>query len=52
MRALHALAERTGLMDIANQAVPKRNGLPARELVFIMAADRNLGPWLKSTVPE
>jgi len=38
VNALHAIAERIWLMDIVNQAAPKRNGLPVGELAFIMAA--------------
>jgi len=52
VKALHALAERIGLMDIVNQAAPKRNGLPVGELVFIMAANRILDPRPKYTVPD
>jgi len=44
VKALHALAERIELIDIVNQAAPKRNGLPVGELVFIMAANRILDP--------
>jgi hypothetical protein len=38
VKALHAMAERMGLMDIVNQAAPKRNTLRVRELVFIIPA--------------
>lgn len=52
VKALHALAERVGLIDIVNKAAPKRNGLPAGQLVFIMAANRLLDPRPKYTIPE
>ncbi|MGQ9588559.1 MAG: hypothetical protein ACUVT7_09315, partial [Thermoplasmata archaeon] len=51
VKALHALAERIGLIDIVNKAAPKRNGLPVGELVFIMAANRVLDPRPKYTIP-
>lgn len=52
VKALHALAERVGLIDIVNKAAPKRNGLPVGELVFIMAANRILDPRPKYTIAE
>ena len=52
VKALHAIAERIGLIDIVNQAAPKRNGLPVGELVFIMAANRVLDPRPKYTIPD
>jgi len=52
VKALHAIAERIGLMDIINQAAPKRNGLPVGELAFIMAANRLLDPRPKYTIAE
>ena len=52
VKALHAIAERIGLIEIINQAAPKRNGLPVGELAFIMAANRVLDPRPKYTIPE
>ena len=52
VKALHAIAERIGLMDIINQAAPKRNGLPVGELAFIMAANRLLNPRPKYAIAE
>lgn len=52
VEGLHATAERIGLMDIINQAAPKRNGLPVGELAFIMAANRFLDPRPKYTIAE
>lgn len=52
VKALHAIAERIGLIEIINQAAPKRNGLPVGELAFIMAANRLLDPRPKYTIPE
>jgi len=52
VKVLHAIAERIGLIDIVNQAAPKRNGLPVGELVFIMAANRLLDPRPKYTIPD
>jgi transposase len=52
VKALHAIAERIGLIDIVNQAAPKRNGLPVGELVLIMAANRILDPRPKYTIAE
>lgn len=52
VKALHALAERVGLIDIINKATPKRNRLPVDELVFIMATIRILDPRPKYTIAE
>ena len=52
VKALHAIAERIGLIDIVNRVAPKRNGLPVGELVFIMAANRILDPRPKYTIPD
>jgi len=52
VKALHAIAERIGLIDMVNRAAPKRNGLPVGELVFIMAANRVLDPRPKYTIPD
>ena len=38
VKALHALAERVGQIDIVNKVAPKRNGLPVGELVLIMVS--------------
>ena len=52
IKAIYALAERIGLIDIVNRVTPKRNGLPVGELVFIMAANRLLDPRPKYTIPD
>jgi hypothetical protein len=52
VKAFHAIAERIGLIDTVNRAVPKRDGLPVGDLVFIMAANRVLVPRPKYTIPE
>ena len=52
VKALHAITEQIGLIDIINQSAPKRNELTVGELAFIMSANRVLDPRLKYTISE
>jgi len=52
VKALHAIAEWIGLVEIINQAAPKTNGLLLGELAFIIAANRVLDPRPKYAVPK
>ncbi|MDP7080657.1 MAG: IS1634 family transposase [Candidatus Undinarchaeales archaeon] len=52
VRALWEIIERTRLIEILNNAAPKRNGIPVGELTVLMAINRCLDPQAKWTIPE
>ncbi|MDP6626692.1 MAG: IS1634 family transposase [Methanopyri archaeon] len=52
VRALWELVERTRIIEIINNAAPKRTGIPVGELTVLMAINRCLDPLAKWEIPE